>query len=439
MQVTRLLGTAVALTGLLLAAGSSLVAGKPPDDDRAAFRRPLVVPFPVENPYTAEKAALGEKLFFDPALSGAGDRSCASCHRPDAAFSDGLPRGVAIDGTQLDRRTPSLFDLAWGQTFFWDGRSGTLEAQALMPIQDEREMHHDPIRIAAALTKAAEYRADFARAFPETPEPTPATISKALATYERTLLTRESPFDRWVMGDEAALSEAAKRGFAIFNGPAACSECHSGWALTDNGFHDIGLPGADPGRGRVLGQPELEFAFKTPSLRDVARRGGPYMHDGSLQTLEEVIDHYTKDFPKRPSLSPDLHSIRLTAEEKKDLLAFLQALDGDGDPPALTSPDITPPVQPPAKSGNPVVTQRNKDFSVRAVSLGKGEQVVVRNDDSRPHNLRVHADRMKYNSGMQQPGETVSIPFPEAGSFEVFCGIHPKMKLRVEVTPKQAN
>jgi len=169
------------------------------------------------------------------------------------------------------------------------------------------------------------YRAAFARAYPGKPIDVDTMVG-AIASYERTMVSGVAPFDKWVAGDANAVSDAAKRGFVLFNTKAHCAACHSGWRLTDDGFHDIGLPGADMGRSAIVpGLPILEHAFKTPTLRNVAERA-PYMHDGSIGTLAAVIDHYDHGYVDRASLSPEMRRAPLSATEKSDLIAFLQTL-----------------------------------------------------------------------------------------------------------------
>ncbi|WP_404384746.1 cytochrome c peroxidase [Caenispirillum salinarum] len=398
-----------------------------------AFQRPETVPFPATNPYTPEKVALGERLFFDARLSGANDRSCASCHRPDAGFEDGLPTGEAIDGSPLGRRVPTIVNGAWQARFFWDGRAPGLEAQALGPIQNPREMNQDLTDLVAELRTDDELAAAFAEVFPGAePALTAETIAKALAAYERTVVAGLAPFDRWAAGDADAVGDAAKRGFDLFTGKAGCVSCHSGWDFTDGAFHDIGLAGDDRGRGEILDMPEVDHAFKTPTLRDLPKRG-PFMHDGSLPTLADVVDHYVDGTPKpaeRPTLSPDLPDITLTPAERADLVAFLESLDADAPPPPFRAETLEPVT---AALSVPVVSQRDKAFAPGAVKVAVGQPLRILNDDTRDHNVRVDDPRHTANSGFQEPGETVELAFPEPGTYHAFCGIHPRMELVVEV------
>jgi cytochrome c peroxidase len=303
----------------------------------ASYARPASTPFPEDNAYTPEREALGRTLFFDPRLSGSGWISCASCHNPGLSWGDGLPRAIGHGMKTLGRRTPTILNLAWGQAFFWDGRADTLEAQALGPIQAEGEMNLDLPTMIARIEGIASYKVLFAKAYPGEPV-APETVAKAIATFERGVVSPDAPFDRWLAGDEAAISPDAKRGFVVFNTKAACAKCHSGWRFTDDSFHDIGVAGDDVGRGALLKDiPSVQHAFKTPTLRDADRRG-PYMHDGSVDTLEAVVDFYDRGgLAARASLSNDLKPLGLTGEEKRQLLAFMRT---------LTSPER--PVQVPA-------------------------------------------------------------------------------------------
>jgi cytochrome c peroxidase len=264
-------------------------------------------------------------LFFDPRLSGSGAISCASCHNPSLGWQDGLARGVGHQGAILGRHTPTILNVAFVEPLFWDGRADTLEQQAIGPMMAAAEMAGTSEKLIGVVSAIAEYREGLARIFPGEPISV-ENVAKLIAAFERTVVSGTAPFDRWVAGDENALPEAAKRGFAVFTGKANCAACHSGWRFTDDGFHDIGLPGDDPGRAKFMpGIPVLQFAFKTPTLRNIAERG-PYMHDGSLASLDQMVDHYDFGFIMRPSLSPEVRRLHLTPEDKGDLIAFLKTL-----------------------------------------------------------------------------------------------------------------
>jgi cytochrome c peroxidase len=298
---------------------------------KAEYRRPHTIQFPKDNPYTPEKASLGKMLYFDTRLSGGKVLSCATCHNPGFGWGDGLPKGVGHGMKELGRRSPTVINAAWGQIFFWDGRAASLEEQALGPIQSEGEMNMPLGQLKERIAAIHEYKALFEGAFPGEAM-APVLLAKAIATYERTVVSNPSPFDAWVEGQESAIPDEAKRGFALFNGKARCSSCHVSWTFTDDSFHDIGLPSEDIGRGKFLtGVLKAQHAFKTPGLREITRRA-PYMHDGSLLTLEAVIDHYDRGGEDRPSRSDLIKPLGLSAQEKLDLVAFLKTLTSDVDP-----------------------------------------------------------------------------------------------------------
>lgn len=305
------------------------------DEMKARYRRPQKIPFPASNPYTLEKARLGEKLFFDKRLSGSGAQSCASCHEPGFAWGDGLPVGVGAGMIQLRRRTPSIVNAAWSASFMWDGRWPDLERQAVDPIESPTEMNMPIDRLLMRLSSISEYPALFRAAFPNQGL-SAETLSAALATFERTVVSGEAPFDAWIAGNDNAMSPEAKAGFLIFNTKGRCSQCHEGWNFTNDSFQDIGLATSDLGRAPLQpGIAKLDYAFKTPGLREVAHRG-PYMHDGSLATLEEVIDHYDRGGIDRPSRADTVAPLGLTRQEKEDLVSFLKSLSSD--PSSLRTP-----------------------------------------------------------------------------------------------------
>ncbi len=291
---------------------------------KALYRRPPAVPYPAGNTRTPAREQLGRALFFDPRLSGSGAMSCATCHNPGLSWGDGLPLAIGDGQQPLDRRTPTILNLAWAPALFWDGRAESLEEQALGPIGSTKEMNLDLADMVARLRGIEGYRDLFAAAYPGEPI-APETVAKALATFQRGVVSGQAPFDRWIAGDERAISGAAVRGFVLFNEKARCSTCHTGWRFTDDGFYDIGVADDDIGRGKVLPDIALaHFAFKTPTLRNVATRA-PYLHNGSAATLEDVIELYDRGgVAHRPSLSPEIKALALTPSEKKDLVAFLR-------------------------------------------------------------------------------------------------------------------
>lgn len=294
---------------------------------KAVYKRPEAIPFPASNPYTPEKAALGKALFFDPRLSGAGNMNCASCHNP--SFGWEVPEKTAIGAmnARLPRKGPTILDVAWRGPFFWDGRAATVEEQANGPIEAPAEMNLPLPEAVKRLEGIPAYKAWFAKVFPGE-EITADSIVKAIATYERTVVSGYAPFDAWVDGDENAITDSAKRGFALFTGRANCSQCHTGWNFTGNKFHDMGTSSTDPGRATVEpDNPLAMHAFKTPTLRDVAQRA-PYMHNGVYDSLEEVLRHYQSGAASRPSISPLFKPVDLTPEESRDIIEFLGSLTG---------------------------------------------------------------------------------------------------------------
>jgi len=320
--------TAIALAVVPVA--SAIADARAIEAMKAGYTRPASIPFPANNPYTDRKAELGKMLFFDPRLSGANNLSCASCHNPSLSWSDGLPRGIGNEMTVLPRRTPTILNLAWANLLIWDGREADLETQMAAPVSGPTEMNQNLDRLVAVLAAIPGYRREFELVFPGRGIGL-RQIAQAVATYERTVVSGIAPFDRWIAGDDAAISPAAQRGFVLFNTKARCAACHSGWNFTDNGFHDIGLPEADRGRAAVLDLPIMEHAFKTPTLRDVSRRG-PYLHDGSLATLMAVVDHYDGGGIERPSLSPEIKPLHLDPQQKSDLVDFMLTLSGENAP-----------------------------------------------------------------------------------------------------------
>jgi len=307
------------------------------------YSRPADIPFPEENPYSRAKFELGRALFFESMFSRSQTLSCASCHEPRLAWGDGLARAQGEGTAPLALRTPTLLNVAWTAPLGWDGKYRSLESVAFGPITMPGNLNMTEADLVRRLSSRPDYVKAFADAFADG-KISRRNIELAIATFERLIVSARAPFDRWVEGDDGAVDDAAKRGFALFNGKGHCAECHSGWAFTDGSFHDIGTAqGSDIGRGRLFPTSvKLRYAFKTPTLRDVARRA-PYMHDGSVPTLEAVIDLYDRGGIARPSRSETIKPLGLTAQEKSDLLAFLQTLTGDPGPspaPALPRGDL---------------------------------------------------------------------------------------------------
>jgi len=274
----------------------------------------LYLPVPEDNPLSTENVELGRRLFRDRRLSRDRSIACSSCHDPDHAFSDGRPVAIGID-RQLGRRSaPALINRGYGRAFFWDGRAGSLEAQVLQPIQDPREMDMTRAEMSARVGLP------------------PEEISRALASYVRSILSGNSPFDRFVNGDRRALSSEQQAGLRVFRGKGNCTACHVGPNFSDERFHNTGVEWrdgslVDEGRAAVTGSPEDRGAFKTPTLREIARTA-PYMHDGSLVSLEDVVDYYDRGGNANPNRDAELRPLGLTTFEKQSLAAFLRALNG---------------------------------------------------------------------------------------------------------------
>jgi cytochrome c peroxidase len=306
---------------------------------KADYRRPEAIPFPADDPYTDAKAGLGQALFFDPILSGSGTRSCATCHNPGLSWGDGLPRAIGENQSPLTLRSPTILNIAWIQILGWDGKHRDLESVAFGPLLAPGNMNANEAQLLSRLSAIPAYVRMFAAAFP-TDGVTRRTVEQALATYQRTIVSALAPFDRWIDGDEAGIDETAKHGFDLFTTKAGCSECHRGWSFTDGSFYDIGAADEDDiGRGLIFkNSPKLAHAFKVPTLRDVARRA-PYLHDGSVATLAEVIELYDRGGVDRPSRSELIKPLRLTEPEKAALLAFLTTLTSD---PAVVPTPILP-------------------------------------------------------------------------------------------------
>lgn len=290
------------------------------------YQRPDSIPFPVSNPYSAEKAALGKMLFFEPRLSKNRNMTCATCHNPSFGWEDATATSIGAQNSHLDRHSPTIINAAWGKSYFWDGRATTLEEQAAGPIESNVEMNLPIAEAVKRLSEVPSYQNWFGRVFGRSGV-TADNIKKAIATFERTVVSGQAPFDSWIEGDENAISGSAKRGFALFNGKAECSSCHTGWNFTDHKFHDIGLTTQDKGLGARTGRTSEEFAFKTPSLRNISQRA-PYMHNGKMNNLRSVIAHYISGGIPRPTRSELMRPIRLSVQEIEDLEAFLLTLTG---------------------------------------------------------------------------------------------------------------
>jgi cytochrome c peroxidase len=367
---------------LTLVVVTVVVAGPESGDPLQAAertRRPLGLdlyrPVPDENPLTPAKIDLGRRLFHDRRLSRDGSKACVSCHDPKRGFTNGERVGKGVSGARGTRNVPTIVNRAWGRSFFWDGRAATLEDQVLQPIlhRDELDMTADRVVV---LARSDRYRSRFQTAFgsvsPSRDFTAPAAILRsgvsgslsnavvrldappdfidpydglnaddagmlrqvalALAAYVRTIQVGDSPYDRYIVGDRSALSAPARRGLDVFRGKGGCTACHVGPTFSDEDFHNTGVAWrtgvlTDEGRARVTRLSADRGAFKTPTLREVARTA-PYMHDGSFATLPAVIAFYDRGGAPNPGLDRQLRPLKLTSAEKQDLIAFLRSLSG---------------------------------------------------------------------------------------------------------------
>jgi cytochrome c peroxidase len=305
--------------------------------NHAPMALPPTAPSPADNPATPEKIALGKQLFFDSRLSGDNSKSCVSCHLPEKAFTDGLPRAKGSGGKELSRNTPTLLNAGFYSAYFWDGRAGSLEKQALFPIQSPDEMNQDLPALEKELNAIPEYVAQFRAVFGS--GATADNIAKALAAFERTLVSRNSPFDRYLAGDKSAISEEAQSGWELFRG-AECIRCHNGSNFSDGKFYRLGTTFRDRGRGAVTGEKREFYAFRTPGLRDVSRTA-PYLHDGSMETLAQVVEFYYRGAPIQSPDGLPLDIAPLLGQSYSEIsaiVAFLESLSGE--PPAVSKPTL---------------------------------------------------------------------------------------------------
>ncbi len=324
----------VAPTATPLPASAAPLPDLPLAAQKTAF--PPIVP-PPDNPTTPAKVELGRQLFYDPVLSGSSARSCATCHHPDLGFTNGARVSPPRQGAPA-RNVPTLWNAAYNRYLLWDGRQESLEAQAVDPLTLPNEMAGTPEQVEARLRAIPAYVALFDAAFGGGEETvTFDNVTRALAAFQRTLLSRNSPFDRYVAGDAAALTAQQQRGLALFFSPeTACAQCHQPPTLAHGTFRVAGVPGEDPGRAGIS-PTGVRGAFKVPSLRNVAL-SGPYMHNGSLATLEDVVQFYADGAGRVggfPSVDPLLKGFELSARDKADLVAFLAALTDESQLPSV--------------------------------------------------------------------------------------------------------
>lgn len=352
MKTSRIAALSIG-TAVLAAVGASVAIPAPPlsvsdssgrlyvlqagHKSLQAWRLPAAAPHPEGNAPTPDRVALGKKLFFDPRLSGDGNMSCASCHSPLFGWSDGLPTARGSKSMVLGRASPTVVNTAFNPIQMWDGRKKTLEDQAMGPMEANVEMNTDMAKLFAFLNGNDGYKALFAKAYPG--EPIAAeSVAKAIASFERTVISNNAPFDQWVAGKKNAMTVDQVQGFALFIDPKKgnCATCHSGPNFTDSGFHNLGLPSfgqpdADMGRYAIRPVAAMKGAFKTPTVREAANTG-PYFHDGSAATLEQVVEHYRKGGVVTTNLSKDIKALELSPAEVRQIVAFMEALSTPAQP-----------------------------------------------------------------------------------------------------------
>jgi cytochrome c peroxidase len=292
---------------------------------------PTVVPQPPGNVNYAAKVALGKQLYFDGRLSKNDAISCAFCHNPLTGFADPKQTSAGVGGLRGGRQSPTVYNTAFNPLQFWDGRAGSLEEQAIGPIHNPVEMAETHEHVVPKIAKIKGYRDIFQKVFGT--GVSLQAIAEAVAAFERTIISRNSAFDKFVLGEAKALNESAKRGMDLFTSKARCILCHNGPNFTDNQFHNLGVPQVGPqkedlGRYNITLRESDKGAFKTPTLRSITETA-PYMHDGAFATLEEVIDFLDKGGEANPQLSHLMKPLGLSPQEKTDLIAFLQALTGE--------------------------------------------------------------------------------------------------------------
>ena len=296
------------LLTLLASLGAGAWVSKPP------LGLDVYLPVPATNPMTPEKVSLGRRLFFDKRLSRDRTLACASCHDPARAFSDGRDVARGINGAAGARNAPALINRGYGRLFFWDGRADSLERQTLQPILNPIEM---------GLTESELERRTGMKS---------VEVTAALASYIRTIRSGDSRFDRYAAGRTSSLNALEKAGLQLFRVKGGCTGCHIGPNFTDESFHNTGVAWrdgrlADEGRFAVSGDPRDHGAFKTPTLREVVRTA-PYMHDGSLKTLEDVVDFYSAGGRSNPNIDFQIRPLNFSTQERHALIAFLQTLSG---------------------------------------------------------------------------------------------------------------
>lgn len=362
---------------------------------------------PADNPTTPEKAELGRLLFFDPVLSANNDFSCASCHHPDLGFSDGRATAAGANGIELTRNTMSLWNVAYAPRLFWDGRVATLEEQAAVPLTHPDEMGvGDTAEMVTELAAIPDYVERFGAAFGDGAEAVSAdNVNRALAAFQRTLISNDSPFDRYAAGEFDALTAQQRRGLALFrSGATRCFECHTAPTFASDTFRVIGVPSDDPGRSAVAGDAR-EGAFRVPSLRNIAL-SAPYMHDGSLATLEEVVDFYARGGGRdegMENVDVFVSGFELTEQERADLVSFLYALTDESQLSEIPAavPSGLPIVASVANPQRDVAAEHNAGTSNDETAASREPMVITVQEGE---TIQAAVDRA-------QPGDVIDVPY----------------------------
>jgi len=328
---------------VLCVVGFFPIQGLAEDSDEDSVYEPVpAMKYPSDNTWSKDKEELGKMLYFDPRLSGSNWISCATCHNPGLGWSDGLPRTIGDGQKELGRHSPTIINSGYFEVQMWDGRKKSLEDQAKGPIAASVEMNQDYDELIRELKALPGYVSRFNKVFGKNAL-TIDNIAKAIATFERSVVSKNSPYDKYWAGDKSAMSPSAVNGMNLFFGKGKCGICHNGPVFTDSGFHNIGVKPAGPlkvdlGRYNESKDDFDKGAFKTPGLRDITK-SAPYMHNGSEATLQDVIEFYDRGGDVKENLSPFITPLELTSQEKKDMVEFLKALDGD---PILVTLPILP-------------------------------------------------------------------------------------------------
>ena len=449
---------------------------------RLAMPNPQDIIYPAGAPPSKAEIELGKALFFEPQLSGQQHLSCATCHNPTQGFSDGRAKSMADRGNTTTRNAPHLYNLAWNRVLFWDGRQDNLDTMALDAIKSPDEMNLPLATMVERLQAIPSYAMTFKQLYPD--GLTAENVGKAIGAFERSLITQNSAFDRYLRGDNTALSDKALRGLLLFAGKANCLACHDGANFTDESFHNIGLQTDDLGRGKFEQGAHFRYTFKTPGLRNVALTG-PYMHNGSINTLRDVVQFYNQGGQRREGIDTQMKPLHLSAEEVDQLIAFMESLT---DPLIVLPPTVSAAAKEslPEKSATlkestqersatlsgefhfiamppevglvyiaedqsltqaVTIDQQGKEFlhwtqpgekSLRKiVAASPGETMTFKNSASIGHNIYANDARLhvQFDLGLVPPGSDVVKTYPitwQAGEvLKVGCKIHPGMRLYI--------